>query len=424
MVNPAQRLARMLDELGRVTDEPGRLTRTFLSPAMERANQLVGGWMQEAGLTVREDDTGNLIGRLEAGIPARGRRQAAPLHAKTLLFGSHLDTVRNAGRFDGALGVLLPIVALAELKQRGVAFPFAVEVLGFSEEEAVRFTGAYIGSKAYTGRLRAADLKLSDVRGQTLREVIEAHTGRRFTPPKPAHRPRNLLGYVEVHIEQGPVLEAKKLAVGVVSAIASQRRGRLIFRGRAGHAGTTPMNLRRDALTGAAEFVLFAEAFAAARAPLVVTVGTINVPSGAANVIPGETVVSLDVRHPSDAACSAALADLIRQAQRTARRRQLICEWQQTMQHEATTCSSSLTAQLARSVRAVQGKSISLMSGAGHDGVVMSTLTPIAMLFVRCRDGLSHHPDEYASPRDLAVALRVMIDFLECLSADYANRRG
>ena len=400
-------LVAMLDELGRVTDEPGRLTRTFLSPAMERANLLVGGWMREAGLTVREDETGNLIGRLES--PDRG--------AKTLLLGSHLDTVRNAGRFDGALGVVMPIVALTALKRRGVTLPFHVEVLGFSEEEAVRFTGAYIGSKAYTGRLRVADLKLRDARNQTLREVIEAHAERRFVPPKAAHRPSGLLGYVEVHIEQGPVLEAKKLAVGVVSTIASQARGRLIFRGKAGHAGTTPMALRRDALAGAAEFIIFAEAFAEVRPPLVATVGTVNVPAGAANVIPGETMVSLDVRHANDILCDAAVAELVRQAQRTARRRGLTCEWQPTMRQSATPCSPEMTAALARSVRAVQGQSISLISGAGHDGVVMSALTPIAMLFVRCRDGLSHHPDEYASPHDLGVALRVLVDFLERLAS-------
>ena len=404
----SHQLVRLLDELGRITDEPGRLTRTFLSPAMERANHLVGGWMREAGLTVREDETGNLIGRLES--PQAG--------AKTLLLGSHLDTVRNAGRFDGALGVVLPIVALADLKSRGVTLPFHVEVLGFSEEEAVRFSGAYIGSKAFTGRLRVADLRLRDARNHTLLEVIEAHAEKRYTPPKAAHHKSNLLGYFEVHIEQGPVLEAKKLAVGVVSTIASQARGRLTFRGKAGHAGTTPMNLRRDALAGAAEFVIFAEAFAGARPPLVATVGTINVPGGAANVIPGETVLSIDVRHPDDAICDAALAELVRQAQRTARQRQLVCEWEPTMRHSATPCSPELTKQLARSVRAVQGKSLTLMSGAGHDGVVLAALTPIAMLFVRCRDGLSHHPDEYASPKDLDVALRVVVDFLERLGAE------
>ncbi|MEJ1972922.1 MAG: allantoate amidohydrolase [Lacunisphaera sp.] len=391
MANAAQQLVRMLDELGRVTDEPGRLTRTFLSPGMERANLVVGGWMREAGLTVREDDTGNLIGRLEPQTPDP--------KSQTLLLGSHLDTVRNAGRFDGALGVLLPIVALAELKARGVTLPFAVEVVGFSEEEAVRFTGAYLGSKAFTGRLKAADLKLTDARGQTLRSVIEAHAGRPFTPPKSAHRPSNLIGYLEVHIEQGPVLEDKKLAVGVVSAIASQTRGRLTFRGKAGHAGTTPMGLRRDALAGAAEFISFAEKFAGDRVPLVATVGTINVPSGAANVIPGQTVLTLDVRHPNDAACRQAVTQLMAQAQRIARRRGLAVTWQPTMQHHATPCSPELTALLAQSVKSVQGRSLPLVSGAGHDGVVMATQTPIAMLFVRCRGGLSHHPDEYAAPR-------------------------
>ena len=407
MVDHAQKLVRLLDELGRVTDEPGRLTRTFLSPAMERANLLIGSWMTEAGLAVREDDTGNLIGRLASATPG----------AKTLLLGSHLDTVRNAGRFDGALGVLLPVVALAELRQLGVKLPFHVEVLGFSEEEAVRFTGAYLGSKAYTGRLSASDLKLTDARGQTLREVIESHSGRAFTPPKSAHRAKELLGYLEVHIEQGPVLEARKLAVGVVSAIASQTRGRLTFRGKAGHAGTTPMNLRRDALAGAAEFVLAAEKLARARSGLVATVGTIQVPGGAANVIPGEVTVSLDVRHCSDATCRAAVTALVRQGQQIARQRKLVCTWQPTMQHAATPCSPALTAQLARSVTAVQGKNLALVSGAGHDAVILAALTPVAMLFVRCRDGLSHHPDEHAAPKDLAVALRVVVDFLQQLGA-------
>ena len=402
---PSSRLlARWLDELGRVSDERGRLTRTFLSPAMERANALVGGWMRAAGLAVREDDTGNIIGRL-----------GGPPDAKTLLLGSHLDTVRNAGRFDGPLGVLLPIVALAELRRRGVVLPFAVEVLGFSEEEAVRFSGAYLGSKAYTGRLRAGDLKLHDARGHSLRSVIEAHmgTGKKFTPPARAHAPGELLGYLEVHIEQGPVLEAEKLSVGVVSAIACQRRGRLTFRGKAGHAGTTPMKLRRDSLAGSAEFVLAVEAFARRQPQLVATVGTISVVAGAANVIPGETVLSLDVRHPLDAKCHTAQARLLAAARQIARRRGLTVQWQPTMDHHAVACSQKLTSLLGQSVRAVQGRNLALVSGAGHDAVVMSTLTPVAMLFVRCRAGLSHHPDEYASPADLQVALRVVIDFLE-----------
>jgi allantoate deiminase len=410
-------LVHRLDELGRITDEAGKLTRTFLSPAMARANALVGGWMRSAGLKVRQDATGNLIGRWEGSRPG----------VKTLLLGSHLDTVRDAGRFDGALGVLLPVVALGELRRRGVALPFAVEMLGFSEEEGVRFSNAYLGSKGYAGRLRAGDLQLRDEKGVSVREAIErwsalAPTRLKRLEVKPLHhRSRDLLGYVEVHIEQGPVLENKKLAVGVVSAIAGQTRGRLTFRGKAGHAGTTPMALRRDALAGAAEFVLFAEMLARGCEPLVATVGTVAVMPGAPNVIPGEVVVSLDVRHPRDSSRRAALQLLLAGAKKIARQRRLSVAWQPTQDNGAVACSPQLSALLEHSVRAVQRRSLSLVSGAGHDAVVMSALTPVAMLFVRCRDGLSHHPDEYASPADLAVALRVVVDFLERLAKESAS---
>lgn len=399
-------LGKMLDELGRVSDEDGKLTRTFLSPAMRRANALVGGWMREAGLAVREDAVGNLIGRSE-GVD-RGA-----IGAKTLLLGSHLDTVRDAGRFDGPLGVLLPIVALTELKRRGVVLPFAVEVLGFSEEEGVRFASAYLGSEGYTGRLKAKTLTLRDGAGVAVGDALKEFGGGTFSRPKAAHRRGELLGYVEVHIEQGPVLEAKKLAVGVVSAIAGQSRFKLTWTGKAGHAGTTPMALRRDALAGAAEFTLAAEKLARGTAGLVATVGALTVAPGAANVIPGGVVHTLDVRQASDAVRREALFELGRVAARIASQRGLKVSWQRTQDNGAVDCSPELTARLERSVKAVQGRSLSLVSGAGHDGVVMSALAPVAMLFVRCRDGLSHHPDEYASPADLKIALRVMVDFLE-----------
>ncbi len=410
LVQASRLLARRLDELGRVTDEPGRLTRTFLSPAMRRANARVGQWMRGAGLAVCEDATGNLIGRLESRNPG----------AKTLLLGSHLDTVRDAGKFDGALGVLLPIVALGELRRRGVALPFSVEVLGFSEEEGVRFANAYLGSKGYAGKLRAADLKFRDAMGVTVADALKSHHRGRFTLPKPAHRPSDLLGYLEVHIEQGPVLENKRLAVGVVSAIAGQTRGRLTFHGKAGHAGTTPMALRRDALAGAAELILFVETLARGCEPLVATVGTIAATPGAPNVIPGEVTVSLDVRHPRDDPRGAAITLLLGAAKKIARQRKLTVAWQATQDNGAVACSPQLSALLEQSVRAVQGRSLSLVSGAGHDAVVMSSLTPVAMLFVRCRDGLSHHPDEFASPADLEVAVRVVIDFLLRLAKETA----
>jgi allantoate deiminase len=314
--------------------------------------------------------------------------------------------------------VLLPIVALADLKRRGVELPFHVEVIGFSEEEGVRFASAYFGSEGYTSRLKESSLKLADANGVTVREALEEFNGAAFTLPKPAHPKSNLLGYLEVHIEQGPVLEAQKLAVGVVSAIAGQSRFKLTWTGKAGHAGTTPMALRRDAFAGAAEFGLAAEKFARGAKGLVATIGSLTVSPGAANVVPGQVIHTLDVRHAKDAARRSALFKLGRLAAQIAKKRGLKVAWQRTQDNGAVNCSPKLTAPLERSVKAIQGKSLSLVSGAGHDGVVMSRLTPIAMLFVRCRDGLSHHPDEYASPKDIGVALDVMIDFLQCVVAE------
>lgn len=398
----AHRLASRLDELGRVSDERDRLTRTFLSPAMGEANRLVGSWMKSAGMVVREDETGNLIGRLVS--PAR--------RAKTLVLGSHLDTVIGAGRFDGALGVLLPIVALEVLAERGLALPFDVEVVGFSEEEGVRFGGAYLGSKGYVGRLRRVDLAKADREGISVRQAVEARLRGPFESPRPAHRKQDLLGYLEIHIEQGPVLESLDLGLGVVTGIAGQTRVRLRWRGQAGHAGTTPMGLRRDALAGAAELVLAAEALAASKPPLVATVGVMEVRPGAGNVIPGEVVHGLDVRHPRDPARLSALARLESLARAIARRRGLAVDWQVLQENGAVACSRPLSAVLSQSVRTAQGRCPRLASGAGHDGVILAQQTPIAMLFVRCRDGLSHHADEYVTPEDLAAALAVTVDCL------------
>lgn len=421
-----RQLVRWLNQLGKISDEERALTRTFLSPAMRRANECVAQWMHEAGLAVREDAVGNIIGRLEPN--PRLRHDAVP---RTLLLGSHLDTVRNAGRFDGALGVLLPLAALRELTLRGVALPFAVEVLGFSEEEGVRFSSAYLGSKGYSGQLRASDLTLLDSSGFTVREALVPRGTRGFRLPDAAHRSSDLIGYVEVHIEQGPVLEQEKLAVGVVSGISGQARGRFTFTGKAGHAGTTPMTLRRDALAGAAELVLLVEQRAQAQAPLVATVGTISARPGAPNVIPAEVVLSLDLRHPQDGERARAVQEIVAGARAIARRRGLTVKWQLTQENDAVTCSPVMVDLLESSVRAVQSRSVTLVSGAGHDAVIMSAITPVAMLFVRCRDGLSHHPDEYAAPADIAVAHQVMVDFLERLAgtpdllrAPRSNRRA
>jgi allantoate deiminase len=410
LATSAARLVRRIEALARISDERGATTRTFLSPAMGRANALVGGWMRGAGLSVREDSVGNLVGR------------SAPTGAAgTLLLGSHLDTVKDAGRFDGPLGVLLPIAALELLRSRGVTLPFAVEVVGFSEEEGVRFSSGYIGSKGFAGRLRKPDLRLRDASGISLGEVLAARNSGRFTPPAAAHPRGQLLGYVEVHIEQGPVLEARGLAAGVVSSIVGQTRAKVSFGGRAGHAGTTPMTLRRDALAGAAEFILAAEALARKTPSMVATVGRISAHPGAVNVIAGRADLSLDVRHPLDARRISAVSALRKAGRAIAKRRGLTFMTEITQDDGAVPCSRALTRVLARSVRRHQGSAPSLQSGAGHDGVVMSSVAPVAMLFVRCREGLSHHPDEFVHPRDIAAALAIIADFLAMLSSHAAS---
>ena len=403
----ARRLQRRLETLARVTDEPGKLTRTFMSPAMRQANALVGSWMAEAGLKVSEDRAGNLIGRWE--VPG----------ATTWVVGSHLDTVRDAGHYDGALGVLVAIAAVEELSRTGRALPFSLEIVGFSEEEGVRFASAYLGSKGYTGQLRQADLALRDGSGITVGDALRPLGVSTAKDVQAAHSKLDLVGYFEVHIEQGPVLESKNLSLGVVSGIAGQTRAKISFVGKAGHAGTTPMGLRKDALAGAAEFALAAEALAGKQASLVATVGTLKVQPGAANVIPARADFSLDLRHPEDKVRTAALRALKATARSIASRRGLSLTWLVTQDNGAVKCSPAVARILAASVGRVAGKAISLPSGAGHDGVVMSKVCPIAMLFVRCKDGLSHHPDEFVSLADLGSALDATVDFLEGLAADY-----
>ncbi len=364
----ARKVMRRCDELGRVSEETGCLTRTFASPAMKRANKLVGSWMRQAGMTVREDAAFNLIGRLSSA--KRG--------AKTVIIGSHLDTVRNAGKYDGPLGVLLGIAVAQRL--RGHELPFHLEVAGFSDEEGVRYHTTYLGSRAMLGLLTKSDLQTIAEKG------IEK-----------ARRPLGeLLAYLEVHIEQGPVLQQEKCPLGVVTAIAGQTRIRAAFTGRAGHAGTTPMNLRKDALCASAEVILAAE-----KLGVVATVGQCTVDPGVSNVIPGKTTFSLDVRDAKDAKRKAACARLHRLALSVARSRGLRLEWKIVQETPTAPMDRKLTALLRRAA----GQAPLLPSGAGHDAAEMALACPSAMLFVRCKDGISHHPDESVRTADVAGAL-------------------
>ena len=389
------------DALGRVSDESRRLTRTFLSPAMRRANRLVGRWMREAGLQVREDALFNLIGRWPSAHDTR----------KTLIVGSHLDTVRDAGKYDGPLGVISAIAAIEQLRAAKVTLPFHLEVIGFGDEEGVRYQSTYLGSRALAGTLTAADLDVVDADGIPLRRsgIGDIKTAKRAA--------RDTIGFVELHIEQGPLLEFKGMPLGVVSAIAGQTRATIEFVGRAAHAGTTPMNLRKDALTGAAEFVSAVEN--SAKRGLLATVGQMTVEPGASNVVPAAALLSLDVRHQSDARRQSACRDLRQRALRIARRRGLRCIWRTVQETATVECDRKITTLLRKSVASVQPNSLLMPSGAGHDAAAMARLCPVGMLFVRCKEGISHHPDESVATGDVAAGIAALTDFLMRMKAGH-----
>jgi allantoate deiminase len=419
----AQRISRRLRKLAEITDEPGRLTRTLLSPAMARANQLVAQWMTEAGLEVAEDFIGNLVGKRRARNPqshgeyALSRARAPEARrTKTLLIGSHLDTVRDAGRFDGALGVVLGIEVADAMVAASDGLPFDLMVAGFADEEGVRFQTGFLGSKAFCGLLQDEDLNVSNA-NETLRELLGAGRTEPFVLPRPALADLDLLGYFEVHIEQGPVLVARNLPLGVVTGIAGQTRFRFNWSGKPSHAGTTPIHLRKDALVGAARFTLRVEAACTRFPGLVATVGELNVAPNVSNVVPAWVTHSLDIRHQEDDVRSSAIYWLLAEAAQIAEERQLGLERFLVQETRSLKCDPWLTVTLAAAAQSISGEIGELPSGAGHDAVIFSEFCPIAMLFVRCRDGLSHHPDEFASTDDIELALRAAARFVEELGS-------
>jgi allantoate deiminase len=388
------------DELAAFSEEEGRLTRRFATPALQQAGEAVRSWMESAGMSVRRDAIGNLIGRFgDAG--------------RTLLIGSHLDTVRDAGRYDGMLGVLVAIASLERLRDEARSLPYAVEVLAFADEEGVRFGTGYLGSSVVVGCFDTADLERRDAEGVILSDALRAFGGDPDGLIGARRDPADLIGYYEVHIEQGPVLESGGVPLGVVTAIAGQTGGRIVFTGEAGHAGTVPMALRRDALGAAAEFVTSLEVVARDQDGVVATVGDVKVEPGARNVIPGRVVLSLDVRHPSDSVRESVIAHLRERAVATAEARAVGVEWQVGKGTRAVETSPALSELVAEAVAASGHPVVHLPSGAGHDAVMLSRIAPIAMLFVRCAGGVSHNPAESVSVEDVAAAIEATTRFLE-----------
>jgi allantoate deiminase len=406
VIDPVRIMARC-DALAQHSELPGGLTRVYLSEEQRAVGGLVSGWMREAGMSARLDAVGNVVGRYE------GLKADLPC----LMLGSHLDTVRDAGRYDGMLGVVAAIECVHALHASARRLPFAVEVIGFADEEGVRFGATLLGSRAVAGTFDAAVLDLRDGTGATLREAMRAFGLDPQAYGRAARKPADILAYAELHIEQGPVLEAEDLPVGVVTAINGFTRMAVTLRGTAGHAGTVPMGLRRDALAAAAECVLAVEAVGRSELNLVATVGRIEALPGAINVIPGESRFTVDLRAPADAqrerACAALLADIAA----VAKRRSLELRVERLHDHAVTVCAPWLMAQLERAV-AAEGLALRrLPSGAGHDGIAIRAIAEIAMLFVRCKRGISHNPAEAIDPADAAIATRALLRFVEGFTA-------
>jgi allantoate deiminase len=395
-------------QLATCTEVAGETTRLFLSPPMHDVHALLKGWMEAAGMTVKVDAIGNLRG-VWPGLTANCPR---------LLIGSHLDTVPNAGAFDGILGVVLGLAVVEQLG--GQHLPFAIEVIGFSEEEGVRFNKPFLGSLALIGKLDAETLARKDRSGITIAEAIRNY-GLDPTNLSDALLPEEALAYLEFHIEQGPILESEGASLGIVEALVGQTRMQLTFTGQANHAGTTPMHLRHDAMAAAAEWIVAVEACANAHAGLVATVGKVETSPGAGNVIAGRVTASLDVRHADDQTRQTALSSLVDIANSAAARRGVQVGAQTQLEQSAVPLSPLLTQLLQTATDRAGFPSRRMTSGAGHDAMIVAQRLPSAMLFLRSPGGLSHHPDESVLPQDVEAALATAMEFLTLLRDDRAN---
>ena len=398
----AARVLKRIDELARCSSDPDALTRVFLSAQHRAANDLVSGWMQEAGMQTRVDAIGNVIGRYE------GAQAAQPC----LMLGSHLDTVRNAGKFDGMLGVVAAIECVESLHRASLRLPFALEVIGFADEEGVRFQSTLLGSRAVAGTFDMKVLDAVDAEGITMAEALQRFGLDRERISAAARARDEVLAYVELHIEQGPVLEAEGLPVGIVTAINGATRYAVEISGTAGHAGTVPMQNRQDALAGAAEAVLAIERICRAVPDLVGTVGRLAALPGAANVIPGKARFSIDLRSPRDAERKAAEQEISAALQAICDRRGLWLHMGRTHENTATACAPWLMEQLAAAIAACGHRERRLASGAGHDAMAMRDLTDVAMLFIPCEAGISHNPREAVVAADVAAGCAVLLQFI------------
>ncbi|EON20516.1 Zn-dependent hydrolase [Cupriavidus necator] len=397
------------DQLASFSDMEGGLTCAYLTPAHRAAQARLAQWMEAAGMQVRIDAIGNVIGRYAAD-------PAVP-DARVLMTGSHFDTVRNGGRYDGRLGIVLPIAVVGALNQAGIRLPYHFEVVGFAEEEGLRFKTSFLASSVLAGRFDPTLLERQDADGITLREALAASdlpgAGDLQALRAAAVDPASLLGFVEVHIEQGPVLLHHGLPLGVVTQIAGSSRFAVRVEGLASHAGTTPMGMRRDAAAGAAEMILLVEQRCTAAPTLVGTVGQLQVPNGSSNVIPAACTFSMDIRAGEDGIREAAIADIVAGIGQIAERRGLAAQVERVPPVNNAPCARWLMDQFGAVLKKRGLQAFELPSGAGHDAMMMQRITDVAMLFVRCGNGgISHNPLETITAEDAQLAAEVFVDFL------------
>ncbi|HZT47819.1 MAG TPA: allantoate amidohydrolase [Hyphomicrobiaceae bacterium] len=393
-------LMARLDELAGITEVPGQLTRRYLSPAHLAAKARVEAWMAEAGMRVRTDPLCSLFGRYE------GRAGGAP----AIMLGSHIDTVIDAGKYDGALGVLAAIAVVAELARSGERLEHAVEVAAFGEEEGSRFPTHILTSSALTGAARPALLDMRDADGISVRRALAVAGGDAKALRACARKRGEIAAYLELHIEQGPVLEEKGLALGAVTAINGSVRFRVTVTGFAGHAGTVPMVSRRDALSATAEMLLTIETLAMSTPDLVATVGRIKALPGAANVIPGSVEFTIDMRSPDDGVRRRAAKTLLARLREIASRRRVGLDVETYQENPAITLDAGVIDTVAEAIAACGHEPLRLPSGAGHDAGIMAKLCPSGMLFVRCKDGVSHNPAEAISVEDADLAVTALLE--------------
>jgi allantoate deiminase len=403
-----------LEELASFTEEPGRLTRRYLSQAHMQAADLVAQWMRQAGLATSTDALGSVHGRLEGAIPG----------LPALVLGSHIDTVIDGGKYDGALGVLTAIAAVEEIGERGDPLPFALEVYAFGDEEGVRFPTTLLSSLAVAGRLNPEWLESRDSDGISVAEALAALGLDRAAIPGIARRKEEILAYFELHIEQGPQLDAAGLPLGVVTGMSGPVRLEVSVKGEAGHAGTVPMDKRRDALAAASEMILAVEAAAASHTAVVGTVGRLLVEPGAINVIPGHSRFTLDLRSPDDARRGQVEAAIRRAVADIAGRRRVEANIAILHQGRALDFDADIIAACATAIRRTGVEPLELHSGAGHDAIAFVGFCPTGMMFVRCRDGISHNPAEQITLEDADIAQRALVAFVDVMAERFARGSG